>query len=194
MEYLWLLFNFRKSSYFLPTSPTQSISVLFETVEILIFILEHNDYFKIHEFSMDFRMRYNGCNCRSKLPLNSGKLVVDGIYIILFVCLFFKDLQIFVFCLAIYLRSLPHKLPRYVKVPKGKEKPLPKKFDWRDKKVIAEVRNQQTVSPGVFHSWFSAGSCGAQGRFCRDQLCLKTHWSTGKSCSILCKAVLGLNE
>lgn len=36
--------------------------------------------------------------------------------------------------------------------------------------------------------------CGAQGRFCRDQLCLKTHWSTGKSCSILCKAVLGLNE
>ncbi|XP_074947103.1 cathepsin O isoform X1 [Phalacrocorax aristotelis] len=45
---------------------------------------------------------------------------------------------------AIYLRSIPHKLPRYVKVPKGKEKPLPKKFDWRDKKVIAEVRNQQT--------------------------------------------------
>ncbi|XP_005149064.1 cathepsin O [Melopsittacus undulatus] len=45
---------------------------------------------------------------------------------------------------AIYLRSIPHKLPRYVKVPKEKEKPLPKKFDWRDKKVIAEVRNQQT--------------------------------------------------
>ncbi|XP_010179620.1 PREDICTED: cathepsin O, partial [Mesitornis unicolor] len=45
---------------------------------------------------------------------------------------------------AIYLRSIPHKLPRYIKVPKGKEKPLPKKFDWRDKKVIAEVRNQQT--------------------------------------------------
>ncbi|XP_035404553.1 cathepsin O isoform X2 [Cygnus atratus] len=46
---------------------------------------------------------------------------------------------------AIYLRSIPHKLPRYIKVPKGKEKPLPKKFDWRDKKVIAEVRNQQTT-------------------------------------------------
>ncbi|XP_049688857.1 cathepsin O isoform X2 [Accipiter gentilis] len=45
---------------------------------------------------------------------------------------------------AIYLRSIPHKLPRYVKVPKGEEKLLPKKFDWRDKKVIAEVRNQQT--------------------------------------------------
>ncbi|XP_068798479.1 cathepsin O isoform X3 [Struthio camelus] len=45
---------------------------------------------------------------------------------------------------AIYLRSIPHKLPRYIKVPKGKEKPLPKKFDWRDKKVIAEVRNQRT--------------------------------------------------
>nr|XP_009675428.1 PREDICTED: cathepsin O isoform X3 [Struthio camelus australis] len=46
---------------------------------------------------------------------------------------------------AIYLRSIPHKLPRYIKVPKGKEKPLPKKFDWRDKKVIAEVRNQRTT-------------------------------------------------
>ncbi|XP_010559316.1 PREDICTED: cathepsin O [Haliaeetus leucocephalus] len=45
---------------------------------------------------------------------------------------------------AIYLRSIPHKLPRYIKVPKGEEKPLPKKFDWRDKKVVAEVRNQQT--------------------------------------------------
>ncbi|XP_050752265.1 cathepsin O [Gymnogyps californianus] len=45
---------------------------------------------------------------------------------------------------AIYLRGIPHKLPRYIKVPKRKEKPLPKKFDWRDKKVIAEVRNQQT--------------------------------------------------
>uniref|UniRef100_A0A8C4TRG4 Cathepsin O n=2 Tax=Falco TaxID=8952 RepID=A0A8C4TRG4_FALTI len=45
---------------------------------------------------------------------------------------------------AIYLRSIPRKLPRYVKLPKGEEKPLPKKFDWRDKKVIAEVRNQQT--------------------------------------------------
>ncbi|XP_040456781.1 cathepsin O isoform X3 [Falco naumanni] len=46
---------------------------------------------------------------------------------------------------AIYLRSIPRKLPRYVKLPKGEEKPLPKKFDWRDKKVIAEVRNQQTT-------------------------------------------------
>ncbi|POI21668.1 hypothetical protein CIB84_014585 [Bambusicola thoracicus] len=45
---------------------------------------------------------------------------------------------------AIYLRSMPYKLPRYIKVPKGVEKPLPKKFDWRDKKVIAEVRNQRT--------------------------------------------------
>lgn len=35
-------------------------------------------------------------------------------------------------------------------MPKGEEKPLPKKFDWRDKKVIAEVRNQQTVSGGDF--------------------------------------------
>lgn len=62
-----------------------------------------------------------------------------------------------VLCLAIYLRSIPHKLPRYIKVLKGKEKPLPKKFDWRDKEVIAEVRNQETVSPGVFHSWFPEG-------------------------------------
>ncbi|XP_037233999.1 cathepsin O isoform X3 [Falco rusticolus] len=46
---------------------------------------------------------------------------------------------------AIYLRSIPRKLPRYVKLPKGEEKPLPKKFDWRDKKVIAEVRNQRTT-------------------------------------------------
>ncbi|NXR08252.1 CATO protein, partial [Semnornis frantzii] len=45
---------------------------------------------------------------------------------------------------AIYLRSIPHKLPRYIKVPRRNKKPLPKKFDWRDKKVIAEVRNQQT--------------------------------------------------
>lgn len=89
-------------------------------------------------------------NCRSELPLNSGK-VVHGI---LFVCRF---IDVCILCLAIYLRSIPHKLPRYVKVPKGKEKPLPKKFDWRDKKVIAQVRNQQTVSPGVFCSWFSAG-------------------------------------
>lgn len=67
-----------------------------------------------------------------------------------------KLIDVCILCLAIYLRSIPHKLPRYIKVPKGKEKPLPKKFDWRDKKVIAEVRNQQTVSPGVFFSWFSS--------------------------------------
>lgn len=103
-------------------------------------------------------MRHTGCNCRSKLPLNSSKLAVNGIFLLLF-----KDLYIFVFCLAIYLRSLPHKLPKYIKVPKGKEKPLPKKFDWRDKKVIAEVRNQQAVSPGVFRSWFSAGELWSTG-------------------------------
>lgn len=39
--------------------PTKRISVIFEIVEILIFILDYNDYFKTHEFSMDFRMRYS---------------------------------------------------------------------------------------------------------------------------------------
>lgn len=125
------------------------------------------------KFSMDFRMRYN--LVVATIDQCSSKVVVHGIFF--FFVHRFKD--VCVLCLAIYLRSMPHKLPRYIKVPKGKEKPLPKKFDWRDKKVIAEVRNQQTVSPGVFPSWFSAVGCRAQGRFCRDQLCLEAPWSTG---------------
>lgn len=65
-------------------------------------------------------------------------------------------MDVCILCLAIYLRNIPHRLPRYIKEPKGREPPLPKKFDWRDKKVIAEVRNQQTVSPVVFLPWFSS--------------------------------------
>lgn len=76
----------------------------------------------------------------------SGKTVVRDYFFFLVS----RFIDVCILCLAIYLRSIPHKLPSYIKVPKGREKPLPKKFDWRDKKVIADVRNQQTVSPGVF--------------------------------------------
>ncbi|XP_007535121.2 cathepsin O [Erinaceus europaeus] len=45
---------------------------------------------------------------------------------------------------AIYLRSKPSKYPRYpVEAPKPTSSvPLPVKFDWRDKHVVTQVRNQ----------------------------------------------------
>lgn len=111
----------------------------------------------------------------------SKKKVVFVFLSFLFFFCVTRFINVCILCLAIYLRSIPHKLPRYIKVPKGKEKPLPKKFDWRDKKVIAEVRNQQTVSPGVLLSWFSSTAqrqfqqvhCRAQWRKGKDQHCLK---------------------
>nr|XP_060511785.1 cathepsin O [Panthera onca] len=51
---------------------------------------------------------------------------------------------------AIYLRSKPSRLPRYraevqTSIPNVS---LPLRFDWRDKRVVTPVRNQQTVSFG----------------------------------------------
>uniref|UniRef100_A0A8D0H4D8 Cathepsin O n=1 Tax=Sphenodon punctatus TaxID=8508 RepID=A0A8D0H4D8_SPHPU len=45
---------------------------------------------------------------------------------------------------AIYLRTRPLKLPKYKPLLKGKETLLLTKFDWRDKNVVTQVRNQLT--------------------------------------------------
>uniref|UniRef100_A0A6J0SKZ1 Cathepsin O n=1 Tax=Pogona vitticeps TaxID=103695 RepID=A0A6J0SKZ1_9SAUR len=47
---------------------------------------------------------------------------------------------------AIYLQCRAFKVPKYNREVslEGTEKPLPAKFDWRDKKVITQVRNQET--------------------------------------------------
>ncbi|XP_042325324.1 cathepsin O isoform X2 [Sceloporus undulatus] len=47
---------------------------------------------------------------------------------------------------AIYLQSKPSKVPKYTPGDglEGTEKPLPAKFDWRDKDVVTQVRNQGT--------------------------------------------------
>lgn len=52
------------------------------------------------------------------------------------------------FYLAIYLRSKPSRFPRYpAKVQTSTlNVSLPLRFDWRDKHVVTQVRNQQTVS------------------------------------------------
>lgn len=54
-----LLISFSKSLCSVPTFPTWNTSVLSRTVGIFTFLLEYNDHFKIHEFSMDLRMRCN---------------------------------------------------------------------------------------------------------------------------------------
>ncbi|XP_066488733.1 cathepsin O [Tiliqua scincoides] len=41
---------------------------------------------------------------------------------------------------AVYLRSRPSTVPKYTPGPEGT--PLPTKFDWREKKVVTQVRNQ----------------------------------------------------
>uniref|UniRef100_A0A8C8RQN3 Cathepsin O n=1 Tax=Pelusios castaneus TaxID=367368 RepID=A0A8C8RQN3_9SAUR len=43
---------------------------------------------------------------------------------------------------AMYLRSRHYKVPKYTGVLK--KKGIPTKFDWRDKNVVTQVRNQQT--------------------------------------------------
>ncbi|KAJ7326862.1 hypothetical protein JRQ81_016621 [Phrynocephalus forsythii] len=47
---------------------------------------------------------------------------------------------------AIYLQAISSKVPKYNQKGRleGTAKPLPAKFDWRDKKVVTQVRNQET--------------------------------------------------
>lgn len=114
---------------------------------------------KYINFLCENRLQLHYFNYRLNLPL---WLVAKQLFVmwflfglVCFILFLVRFIDICILCLAIYLRSIPHKLPRYIKVPRRNKKPLPKKFDWRDKKVIAEVRNQQTVSPSVTLSWFS---------------------------------------
>ncbi|XP_053112131.1 cathepsin O isoform X2 [Hemicordylus capensis] len=45
---------------------------------------------------------------------------------------------------AFYLQSRPSEVPKYVPGLAETELPLPVKFDWRDRNVVTQVRNQET--------------------------------------------------
>lgn len=73
---------------------------------------------------------------------------------------------------AIYLRTIPFKVPKYNREVRlqGIEKPLPAKFDWRDKKVVTQVRNQETVN-SVFRFLVISQLCLDTGHLRSNKIC-----------------------
>lgn len=83
---------------------------------------------------------------------------------------------------AIYLRSSPSRFPRFPaeEYTSISNLSLPLKFDWRDKHVITQVRNQKTVCLRFFFFLFNHFRMGVTFGVKFNQTCDGTILSVGK--------------